>query len=140
MSGTTPDGFAGPGPSSASVRLGTVVLDCPDPHALARFYAGLLGQPVDPDGDDDWQSLAGNGSGVALAFQRAARHVPPSWPDGAPQQLHLDLTVQDMGAAHARAVELGARPLDPEADPAPEDSRGFRVYADPAGHPFCLCR
>ena len=70
-SGTTPDGSAGPGPSSASVRLGTVVLDCPDPHALARFYAGLLGQPVDPDGDDDWQSLAGNGSGVALAWTRS---------------------------------------------------------------------
>jgi len=140
MSGTTPDGSAGPGPSSASIRLGTVVLDCPDPHALAKFYAGLLGRPVDPDGDDDWQSVAGNGSGVALAFQRPARHVPPSWPDGAPQQLHLDLTVQDMATAHARAVELGARPLEPEADPAPDDPRGFRVYADPAGHPFCLCR
>jgi len=138
MSGTTPGGPAGPGLSSASLRLGAVVLDCPDPHALARFYAGLLGQPVDPDGDDAWQSLAGDGPGVVLAFQRVARHVPPSWPDGAPQQLHLDLTVQDMAAAHARVVELGGRPLDPEAEPAPDDPRGFRVYADPAGHPFCL--
>jgi hypothetical protein len=48
--------------------------------------------------------------------------------------------VHDMVQAHARAVDLGARPLDPEEDPAEDETRGFRVYADPAGHPFCLCR
>ena len=126
--------------TAASVRLDTVVLDCPDPGELARFYSGLLGQEVDPDGDATWQSLSGDGSGVVIAFQRAARYVAPSWPDGAPQQLHLDLTVEDMAAAHGRAVALGARPLDPLDDPTEEETRGFRVYADPAGHPFCLCR
>lgn len=125
---------------AAAVRLDTVVLDCPDPDALARFYSGLLGLEVDPDGDATWQSLSGDGSGVVLAFQRAARYVAPSWPDGAPQQLHLDLTVEDMAAAHRRAVALGARPLDPLDEPTEDEPRGFRVYADPAGHPFCLCR
>jgi catechol 2,3-dioxygenase-like lactoylglutathione lyase family enzyme len=124
----------------ASARLDTVTLDCPDPVALARFYAALLGLQVDPDGDAGWQSLADDGSGVTLAFQRAARYVAPSWPDGVPQQVHLDLTVQDMEASHSRAVELGAVPLDPEDAPTGNEGRGFRVYADPAGHPFCLCR
>ena len=82
------------------------------------------------------------GTGRGWPWRSSGRRgtSPPSWPDGAPQQLHLDLTVEDMAAAHARAVELGARPLDPEADPAGGRQRGFRVYADPAGHPFCLCR
>ena len=61
---------------------------------------------------------------MTLAFQRAARYVAPSWPDGVPQQLHLDLTVTDMAAAHARAVELGAVPLDPAARPRPATRAG----------------
>jgi Glyoxalase-like domain len=124
----------------ASARLDTVVLDCPDPVALARFYAALLGLQVDPGGSARWQSLADDGSGVRLGFQQAARYVAPSWPDGVPQQVHLDLTVQDMAASHSRAVELGAVPLDPQEAPTGNEDRGFRVYADPAGHPFCLCR
>ncbi len=129
-----------PSDAPVPVRLDTVVLDCPDPAALARFYAALLGRQVDPGGDATWQSLTGDGSGPSLAFQRAERYVAPSWPDGVPQQMHLDLTVTDMAAAHARAVQLGAVPLDPQRAPTGDESRGFRVYADPAGHPFCLCR
>jgi catechol 2,3-dioxygenase-like lactoylglutathione lyase family enzyme len=121
-------------------RFDTVVLDCPDPLALAEFYAGLLGQEIADDGDDSWQSLRGDGSGVSLAFQRATGYVAPSWPDGPPQQLHLDLTVDDFVTSHHRAVELGATPLSPKSPPEPGDDNGFRVYADPAGHPFCLCR
>ena len=51
--------------------------------------------------------------------------------------MHLDLWVEDLQAAHEEVMSLGARLLrtadDPEAD------EGFQVYADPAGHPFCLC-
>lgn len=60
----------------------TVVLDCPDPLALAEFYAGLLGQDTAEDGDDSWQSLRGDGSGVSLAFQRATNYIAPHWPEG----------------------------------------------------------
>ena len=121
-------------------RFDTVVLDCPDPYALAEFYAGLLGQEIAHDGDDSWQSLRGDGSGVSLTFQGATNYVAPRWPDGPPQQLHLDLTVDDFVAAHQGALALGATALSPTSEPEPGQTSGFRVYADPAGHPFCLCR
>ncbi len=129
------------GPARVPVgRFDTVVIDCPDPRALAEFYADLLGQDIADDGDDSWQSLNGDGSGVSLAFQRATNYVAPRWPDGPPQQqLHLDLTVDDFVTAHRGAVTLGATPLSPTTAPEPDETRSFRVYADPAGHPFCLC-
>ena len=71
------------GPARVAVgRFDTVVLDCPDPRALAEFYAGLLGQEVADDGDDSWQSLRGDGSGVALAFQARSQLHRPSLAGG----------------------------------------------------------
>ena len=129
-----------PGTGVGVGRLDTVVLDCPDPHVLADFYAALIGTPVSAeDSSDDWVGLVPSAGGVALAFQRAKGYTPPDWPDGPPQQLHLDVTVTELLVAHRQVVQLGARPLDPVTDPQPGDERRFRVYADPAGHPFCLC-
>ncbi|MGW5636481.1 VOC family protein [Streptomyces sp. NPDC003832] len=116
----------------ALARLDVVVLDCPDPRTLAGFYAGVLGGTV--EGEDDWVDLKAPG-GLQLAFQAAPGFVPPQWPSpGHSQQFHLDLAVDDLDAAEKGVLELGARPLDTE-----DRSRSFRVYADPAGHPFCLC-
>ncbi|MDK0519858.1 VOC family protein [Streptomyces sp. ML-6] len=117
----------------ALAELGAVVLDCTDPVALADFYAGLLGGKVERGGDD-WVELTGTG-GTVVAFQAAPGHVPPQWPapDGS-QQLHLDLVVPDLDAAEKEVLALGATVLD-----AADRERSFRVYADPAGHPFCLC-
>ncbi|MFD3589677.1 VOC family protein [Streptomyces sp. NPDC058683] len=116
----------------ALAKLGVVVLDCPDPSALAGFYAAVLGGSV--EGDEEWVDLTVPG-GQALAFQKAPGLVPPKWPaPGDSQQFHLDLVVDDLDAAEKGVLELGAKPLD-----AADRSRGFRVYADPAGHPFCLC-
>ncbi|MFJ3642391.1 VOC family protein [Streptomyces sp. NPDC090108] len=116
----------------ALAELGAVVLDCPDPRALAGFYAGLLGgTPVE---EKDWVDLL-LPDGRTLAFQESSGYVPPRWPaqDGS-QQFHLDLTVADLDTAEKAVLELGARPLD-----TADRSRTWRVYADPAGHPFCLC-
>lgn len=118
---------------SAKPKLGAVVLDCPDPAGLAGFYARLLDLP-EPKVDDDgsWADLA-DPSGVRVSFQRAESYRAPEWPgQDVPQQFHLDLDVTDLEAAHTRALSLGAKLLDD----APER---FRVYADPVGHPFCLC-
>jgi catechol-2,3-dioxygenase len=113
--------------------LGAVVLDCPDPRALARFYAGILGGTVEEDGGD-WVDLK-LPDGRTLAFQEAPGHVPPKWPaSGDSQQFHLDLTVEDLDTAEKGVLALGATPLDID-----DRSRSWRVYADPAGHPFCLC-
>lgn len=116
-------------------RLRTVVFDCGDPHALAEFYRGLLGGEITVD-DEGWVTLVVEGR--RIAFQQASDFVPPTWPAGdRGQQLHLDLTVDDVDAAEARVLALGGirhevQPGDAEGDP-------FRVYLDPAGHPFCLC-
>lgn len=115
-------------------RLRSVVLDCPDPQALAAFYSELTGLEQ-TYADDEWVTLGTLDGGVRVAFQRAPGHRPPTFPDEASsQQLHLDVTVDDIDAAEAKVLALGARPL-PGGD---EEGDNFRVYADPAGHPFCL--
>ncbi|MFJ3444686.1 VOC family protein [Streptomyces sp. NPDC086081] len=120
----------------ALATLGVVVLDCPDPRALAGFYAEVLGgtPSVQTDGQDEWVDLEVPG-GPSLAFQAAPDHVPPRWPSPEhSQQFHLDLVVEDLDTAEKGVLALGATPLD-----ANDRERSFRVYADPAGHPFCLC-
>jgi catechol 2,3-dioxygenase-like lactoylglutathione lyase family enzyme len=110
-------------------RMHHVVLDCLDPAALATFYSSLLGLPV-AYRDNDWVVVAASDTSSGLAFQRAAGHQPATWPDPAvPQQIHLDIMVEDPAAAAPRVLALGAVKLD-----------GRDVYADPAGHPFCLIR
>ena len=111
-------------------RLHHVVIDCPDPAALAGFYSELLGLPITYT-SDDWVVIARNDMTSGVAFQLAPDHLPPRWPDPAyPQQFHLDVMVDNVEAAEPRVLALGARRLTGEGD-AP-------VYADPAGHPFCL--
>ena len=117
--------------------LDLTVLDCPDPAALAEFYRGLVGGTVEVDERGDWAELRGTGPGPGLAFQLAPDHVPPQWPDGdVPQQAHLDVNVADLDEAEAAAVALGARATGRSG---PGEADAFRVYLDPAGHPFCLC-
>ncbi|MEU6812610.1 VOC family protein [Streptomyces sp. NPDC046831] len=124
----------------AVARFRSVVIDCPDPHALAEFYASVGGGTPRAE-DDDWVVLAVPG-GPRLAFQRAAGYTPPEWPraDRNSQQFHVDFdagsTWEELDTAHEKVLALGARPLDLEDS----EKKDFRVYADPAGHPFCLCR
>ncbi|MGW3658948.1 VOC family protein [Streptomyces sp. NPDC005151] len=132
-------------------ELQCVVLDCPDPVRLAEFYGSVLGGRVnEPDRrwtlGEDWATLHTD-AGLVLAFQRVADHRPPRWPDPArPQQFHLDFGVPDLDAAQTEVVAAGATVLDDgstsgtgggEAD-AERAERPWRIYADPAGHPFCL--
>jgi catechol 2,3-dioxygenase-like lactoylglutathione lyase family enzyme len=109
-------------------RLHHVVIDCPDPAALAAFYSELVGLPVTYR-SADWVVIANSETTSGVAFQLAPDHQPPQWPDPErPQQFHFDVMVDDVEAARPRVLELGARLLSDESN----------VYADPAGHPFCL--
>lgn len=112
----------------------TIVFDAADMETESAFWAGVLGGQVRTD--DDWHSVAVDGTDI-LGVQLAPDHAPPDWPDGSPQQIHLDLHIDDLGEAHSEVIRLGARLLKPTDDP--DADSGFQVYADPAGHPFCLC-
>jgi catechol 2,3-dioxygenase-like lactoylglutathione lyase family enzyme len=115
-------------------RFSVVALDCPDPDALARFYGELTGWPRDEGSGGQWVELRSGGP-VTIAFQRAPGHQPPEWPsDEHPQQLHLDFTVPDLDEGERRVLAIGAR----KAEEQP--GKTFRVFLDPAGHPFCLVR
>ena len=109
-------------------RAHHVIFDCPEPERLAEFYSELIGLPVTyRSADFAVVSLDERTSG--FAFQSAADHRPPEWPDPEhPQQVHLDVMVDDLDTAAAQVVRLGGRRL----------AGGEHVYADPAGHPFCL--
>lgn len=113
---------AGTGPTTG---LYGVTVDAPDATALARFYAALLGMELTYDGPE---GALVTGDGRNLMVQRVEGYTPPRWPDpAAPQQAHLDVVVDDLAAGGERALDLGATRLP-----------GDHVYADPAGHPFCL--
>jgi len=124
--------------------LDNLVLEARDPQALAQFYSELLGMPITRV-DGDWVDL-GERPGMRLSFQLAPDHQPPRWPDPASSmQYHLDIGVDDIEEAEAKVLALGATRLpwgsaeEVARGMRPESEDGFRVYADPAGHPFCLC-
>lgn len=112
-------------------RLHGIVIDCPDPRGLASFYEKLLGmQRV--QNDPDWVVIGDAPDRVGVAFQRIEGYSPTTWPTAErPQYRHFDVKVDDLEAAAVETVKLGAIRL-----PGAQD--GFVVFADPAGHPFCL--
>lgn len=116
-------------------RFQLVAIDCPDPRALASFYAAITGWVESTPHEDypEWVQLVSD-AGVTIAFQRVSDYRAPQWPGQEhPQQMHLDFTVPDLDAGEAAVLEVGA--VKHEFQPSPE---AFRVFLDPAGHPFCL--
>lgn len=119
----------------AIARFALVALDCPDPHALAAFYQALAGGEITQStADEDWVRLQ-TGTGADIGFQRDPSYRPPDWPDGSPQQAHLDFDVPDLEVAEQSVVALGA--IKAASQPSPGD---WTVFLDPAGHPFCLVK
>lgn len=111
-----------------------VVVDCPDATALAEFYAGLLDWRIEVESPGVWVNLVG-GPGQAISFQQVSDYRPPDWPgQEMPQQMHIDVDVDDLDAAEQEVLALGA--TKHEYQPGTT----FRVFLDPAGHPFCLCQ
>ncbi|ROS75802.1 hypothetical protein EDF24_1373 [Curtobacterium sp. PhB130] len=113
--------------------LDVIVLDCPDTGVLARFYAELLGGEI-VEYEDDWAEvvLPIEGSRPIVAFQRVDEYRAPVWPgQDVPQQIHLDVKVDDLDVAEAAVLAIGATSTG-------SGTETFRVFLDPAGHPFCL--
>lgn len=116
----------------AIARFPGIVIDCPDAGALAAFYGTLLDWKADVR--DDWADIRPADRMHCISFQQVDPYTPPSWPgQDVPQQMHIDVVVEDMDAAEEAVLRLGA--TKPEYQPG----TSFRVFLDPAGHPFCLC-
>lgn len=110
-----------------------LVIDCPDPRTLAAFYQRLMGLDR-VEASDEWVTLGDGAQPPRIAFQRVADFAPPDWHSlGAPQQMHVDVLVENLDVAQEAVLGLGAKLLDGSDKPI-----GYRVYADPVGHPFCL--
>ena len=115
-------------------KLTQLILECDNAEQLARFWQEVLALP-EPEGDSNWLTLRWEPVG-RFSFHRVAGYRPPAWPgEHGEQQVHLDLLVDDLHAANLAVEKAGARPLTDVLDPGP---KAWRIYADPAGHPFCL--
>ena len=115
----------------AIARFPSIVLDCPDPAPIAKFYGALLGWDVKLS--DDWADVRSD-YGQCLSFQKVDDYTAPAWPgQDLPQQMHLDVIVDDLDSAEAAVLKLGATKHEHQPGTT------FRVFLDLAGHPFCLC-
>jgi hypothetical protein len=130
--------------------LRAVAVDATNARAVAEFYRELLGfvyrsgdEPPPPGEPDpkgqDWLVLRDRTGEARMAIQQVAELKASTWPDPAvPQQLHLDMTVGDeaqLAEQRDRALSLGAKLL---ADRSADPEEALYVFADPAGHPFCI--
>ncbi len=117
---------------SHSPSLFAVTVDCEDPAALAGFYQAVTGGEITHT-SETYVALS-NAGGVRIDFQRVQNPAPAAWPDpDAPRRVHLDFLVDDLEEAEREVTRLGARAADVQPG-----GRRFRVFIDPAGHPFCL--
>ena len=118
------------------LQLTDFIIDCPDTMRLATFYSEMTGHPVKAGSQEDWAAI--QFGDIDLAFVRVESYHAPRWPASEhPKQFHLDFEVDDVEAEHTRVLSLGATF---HRDSIAPDGYGWRVYTDPVGHPFCLCR
>ena len=115
----------------AIARYPGFVIDCPDPHALAAFYAAMLDWKAELS--PGWADIRGE-EGQCISFQQVEDYTAPDWPaQEIPQQMHIDVIVDDLDTGEAAVLDLGA------TKHKHQPGTSFRVFLDPAGHPFCLC-
>ncbi|HEY3906919.1 MAG TPA: VOC family protein [Streptosporangiaceae bacterium] len=116
----------------AIARFPVTVLDCPDPDVMAAFYGALLDWKVETS--PGWADVRAD-YGQTIGFQQVEGYTPPNWPgQEVPQQMHLDVDVDDLDVAEEAVLKLGATKHEHQPGTT------FRVFLDPAGHPFCLCQ
>jgi len=110
----------------AIARFPGLVIDCPDADASAAFYGAMLDWKIEPA--PDWVDVRSD-NGQCISFQEVEDYTPPDWPgQKVPQQMHLDVVVDDLDVAEEAVTKHEHQP-----------GTTFRVFLDPAGHPFCLC-
>ena len=110
------------------------MFDAADLAAESSFWAGVLDGTV--DAEDDWHMVRVDGRpGSGFSWHRTTS--PPTGRTGRRSRSTSTSGSRTSTAAHERVMSLGARVLKEAEDGDSPDN--FQVYADPAGHPFCLC-
>ncbi|WAP54381.1 VOC family protein [Streptomyces luomodiensis] len=113
-----------------------ITFDAHDPYALARFWSGLTGYPLEDDAkpDDDDVLISPGQPGVpGLLFLR----VPDT--KTVKNRVHLDIQPPSgtRDAEVERLIGLGARVVD---DRRTDDGLGWVVMSDIEGNEFCVER
>jgi hypothetical protein len=118
-------------------HLAYTALDCDNPVELAHFYSKITGYKVEPFDEGETAETCewlDEEEFTAIAFQKIENYQKPTWPTGGlPQQAHMDFHAKDLDIAEKALLEIGA--VKAEFQPKPHR---FRIYLDPAGHPFCM--
>ncbi|WP_326835097.1 VOC family protein [Amycolatopsis rhabdoformis] len=117
------------------ITLASVIIDAADLETESAFWCRLLDGSITRTPTHHFIQAPGL---PVVVIQSAPGHLAPNWPDGTSQQLHLDFGVEDLATADRTAIDAGATRLRPTDEVTPETGAGSRVYASPAGHPFCL--
>ena len=119
----------------AIARYQYFAIDCPDAVALGKFYAALLDWNFDDSESGHWAEVTDpSDPSKVIAFQKIDGYNPPQWPGQiVPQQIHLDVLVDDLDEGEKAVLAIGATKHEHQP------GKTFRVFLDPAGHPFCLC-
>ncbi|SFS81130.1 VOC family protein [Saccharopolyspora flava] len=111
--------------------LTSVIIDAAEIDSESTFWHRMLGGSIHRTPTHHFIQAPGI---PVIVIQSAPNQPSPQWPDGTPQQMHLDFAVDDLATADRTATDAGATRLHPTG----ETGAGSRVYASPAGHPFCL--
>ncbi len=112
------------------ITVDALLIDTPDPDALAAFYEGLLGFVRTFEDEGEVLIAAADGSGFPLLF------VESDDPKTAKNRLHLDLRPDDQAEAVRTALRLGATHVDVGQHEDPDVT--WVVLADPDGNEFCI--
>ncbi|MGW6357813.1 VOC family protein [Streptomyces sp. NPDC055092] len=117
------------------MTLSSVIIDAAEIEPESAFWYQLLGGSIHRTPSHHFIQAPGL---PVIVIQSAPGNIAPNWPDGSPQQMHLDFAVDDLMSADRAATDAGASRLRPTGDATEEARTGSRVYASPAGQPFCL--
>ena len=123
----------------AIARFPSIVLDCPDPEILARFYGALLDWKV--EASPTWGEVRAD-YGQCICFQPVQDYTPPVWPgQQVPQQMHIDVMVEDLDVGEFGIAVRMAQPEPGEAAaaqpsaPSPQVESGATMIYKPAAQP-----
>ncbi len=112
------------------IEVDALLIDTPDPDALAMFYEDLLGwiRTFEDEGEVMIAPRDGGGFPILFVEEHDEKVIK--------NRLHLDLRPDDQAEAVRKALDLGATHVDIGQHDDPDVT--WVVMADPDGNEFCL--